>query len=164
MNEATTFGASISATVAEYREAEQLIRDQVTGEGFVEANQVLIRARQIVEAGKQFADPVTKYESLKSEVAALGQYVSNEERSYNERKVAEIQRDIAQQRAERIRLDQENRASQVEALMNQAMQHRKDGDLDSAVNVLRQVTVIDPKYQPARWMMDDLDTMVGFSD
>jgi len=41
--------------------------------------------------------------------------------------------------------------------MNQAMQHRKDGDLDSAVNVLRQVTVIDPKYQPARWMMDDLE-------
>jgi Flp pilus assembly secretin CpaC/tetratricopeptide (TPR) repeat protein len=144
-------------TVAEYREAEQLIRDQVAGERFSEANQVLIRARQIVEAGKQFADPVTKYESLKSEVDALGQYVANEERSYNERKVAEIQRDIAQQRAERIRLDQENRASQVEALMNQAMQHRKDGDLDSAVNVLRQVTVIDPKYQPARWMMDDLE-------
>ena len=144
-------------TVAEYREAEQLIRDQVAGERFDEANQVLIRARQIVEAGKQFADPVTKYESLKSEVDALGQYVANGERSYNERKVAEIQRDIAQQRAERIRLDQESRASQVEALMNQAMQHRKDGDLDSAVNVLRQVTVIDPKYQPARWMMDDLE-------
>ncbi|MEK7730343.1 MAG: hypothetical protein AAB363_00645, partial [Planctomycetota bacterium] len=144
-------------TVAEYREAEQLIRDQVAGERFDEANQVLIRARQIVEAGKQFADPVAKYEALRSEVDALGQFVTHSERSYNERKVAEIQRDIAQQRAERIRLDQENRASQVEALMSQAMQHRKDGDLDAAVNVLRQVTVIDPKYQPARWMMDDLE-------
>ena len=144
-------------TVAEYREAEQLIRDQVAGERFEEANQVLIRARQIVEAGKQFADPVEKYEALRSEVDALGQWVGQAERTYNERKVADIQRDIAQQRAERIRLDQENRTSQVEALMNQAMQHRKDGDLDSAVNVLRQVTVIDPKYQPARWMMDDLE-------
>jgi len=144
-------------TVAEYREAEQQIRADVTGERFDEANQVLIRARQIVEAGKQFADPVEKYEALRSEVDALGQFVSNEERSYNERKVAEIQRDIERQRAERIRLDQENRARQVEALMAQALQHRKDGDLDSAVNVLRQVTVIDPKYQPARWMMDDLE-------
>jgi type II secretory pathway component GspD/PulD (secretin)/tetratricopeptide (TPR) repeat protein len=144
-------------TVAEYREAEQAIRDHVKGERFDEAGQTLIRARQIVDAGKQFADPASKYESLKSEVDALGQWVANEERSYNERKVAEIQRDIERQRAERIRLDQENRTRQVEALMNQALQHRKDGDLDSAVNVLRQVTVIDPKYQPARWMMDDLE-------
>lgn len=144
-------------TVAEYREAEQQIRANVAAERFDEANQVLIHARQIVEAGKQFADPAAKYESLRSEVDALGQFVTDEERSYNERKVAEIQREIERQRAERIRLDQENRASQVEALMNQAMQHRKDGDLDSAVNVLRQVTVIDPKYQPARWMMDALE-------
>jgi len=143
-------------TVAEYREVEQRIHQDVAAERFDEANQSLIRARQIVEAGKQFADPVEKYESLRSEVDALAQFVTNEERSYNERKVAEIQRDIERQRAERIRLDQENRARQVEALMNQAMQHRKDGDLDAAVMVLRQVTVIDPKYQPARWMMDDL--------
>lgn len=144
-------------TVAEYREAEQLIRANVGGERFDEANQVLIHARQIVEAGKQFADPVEKYEALRNEVDALGQFVAHSERSYNDRKVAEIQRDIEQQRAERIRLDQENRTRQVDALMAQAMQHRKDGDLDSAVNVLRQVTVIDPKYQPARWMMDDLE-------
>lgn len=144
-------------TVAEYREAEQVIRDHIAGERFDEAGQTLIRARQIVDAGKQSADPASKYESLKSEVDALGQWVANEERSYNERKVAEVQRDIERQRAERIRLDQENRTRQVEALMSQAMQHRKDGDLDSAVSVLRQVTVIDPKYQPARWMMDDLE-------
>lgn len=144
-------------TVAEYREAEQLIRAGVDGERFDEANQALIRARQIVEAGKQFADPVEKYEALRSEVESLGQFVAQSERFYNERKVAEIQRDIERQRAERIRLDQENRTRQVDALMAQAMQHRKDGDLDSAVNVLRQVTVIDPKYKPARWMMDDLE-------
>jgi len=149
-------------TVAEYREAEQLIRTNIDGERFDEANQVLIHARQIVEAGKQYADPVQKYEALRAEVDALGQFVASSERTYNERRVAEIQRDIEQQRAERIRLDQENRARQVEALMAQAMQHRKDGDLDSAVNVLRQVTVIDPNYKPARWMMDDLEDRRAF--
>ncbi len=146
-------------TVAEFREAELQIRDHVSSERFDEANQQLIRARQIVEAGKQFADPVEKYETLRAELDALTEHVSNAERTYNEEKVAEIQRDIEQQRAERIRHDQENRARQVESLMNQVRQHRKDGDLEAAVNVLKQVSVIDPKYQPARWLMDDLEDL-----
>lgn len=146
-------------TVAEYRDAEQQIRDHVAGERFDEANQLLIRARQLVAAGKQFADPVEKYESLHSELDALAEGVANAERTYNEQKVAAIQRDIEQQRAERLRQDKENRARQVEQLMSQAMQHRKDGDLDSAINVLRQVSVIDPKYQPARWMADQFEDL-----
>lgn len=147
-------------TVAEYRDAEQQIRDHVAGERFDEANQLLIRARQLVAAGKQFADPVEKYESLKSELDALAESVANAERTYNEQKVAAIQREIEDQRAERLRQDQENRARQVEQLMNQAMQHRKDGDLESAINVLRQVSVIDPKYKPARWMADELEDLL----
>lgn len=146
-------------TVAEYREAEKLIREHVGNDKYDEANQLLIRARQIVEAGKQFADPVEKYDSLKSELDGLGESVANAERAYNEEKVAAIQREIEQQRAERIQQDKENRARQVEQLMNQAMQHRKEGDLEAAINVLRQVSVIDPKYKPARWMADQLDDL-----
>ncbi len=149
-------------TVAEYRDVEVQVRSHVANLRFDEANELVIRARQIVEAGRQFADPVEKYEALRAEVDALAEFVTNEERDYNERKVAEIQRDIERQREERLRLDRENRARQVEALMNQARQHRKDGDLDAAINVLHQVTVIDPKYQPARFAMDDLEELRAF--
>lgn len=149
-------------TVAQYRDAETTIRNHVAAEQFDEANQTLLRARQIVDAGRGFADPPAKYESLSNELSALVEWVSNEERDYHSLKVEQTRRQIEQQRQERLRQDRENRARQVDALMQQAMQHRKDGDLDSAVAVLRQVTVIDPKYDPARWMMDDLEELNSY--
>ncbi len=145
--------------VAQYRDVEKTVQDHVTGERFDEAQQMLIRARQIVEAGKQFADPVTNYESLHSELQALEEHVAAEERLFNERKVAEVRREIEEQRRHRLREVEQRRAGQVDALMKQAMQHRKDGDLEAAINVLRQVIVIDPKHQPARWMMDALEEL-----
>ncbi|MGB2986083.1 MAG: hypothetical protein WBE26_09390 [Phycisphaerae bacterium] len=145
--------------VTEYRDAEKTVRNHVAGERFDEAHQMLVRARQIVEAGKQFADPVTMYESLRSELEALSEHVRTEERLYNERKVAEIRRDIEEQRQRHLHEIEERRAKQVDALMKQALQHRKDRDLDAAINVLRQVIMIDPKYQPARYLMDTLDDL-----
>jgi type II secretory pathway component GspD/PulD (secretin)/tetratricopeptide (TPR) repeat protein len=145
--------------VAEYRDVEQRILAQVAAEKFEEAGQLLVRARQIVESARQFADPVTKYESLRSEVDALSAWVRQEERQFNERKVAEIRRQIEEERATRLRLDEENRKRQVDALMSQAMQHRRDGELDEAIAVLRQITVIDPREKSARWMLDELEDL-----
>jgi type II secretory pathway component GspD/PulD (secretin)/tetratricopeptide (TPR) repeat protein len=146
-------------TVTEYRDVEKAIRDQVAAGRFEEANQALVRARQIVEGGKQFADPPTLYESLRSEVEALSSFVRAEERVYHERKVAETRREIEEQRARQLQEIEERRATEVDALMRQAEQHRKDGDLEAAINVLKQVTVIDPKNQPARWRMNDLEDL-----
>jgi len=148
-------------TVAQYRDVETSTRNFVASEQFDEANQSLLRARQIVDAGRSFADPPAKYESLSNELEALVAWVSNQEREYHNLKVEQTRRQIEQQRQERLRQDRENRSRQVDALMQQAMQHRKDGDLDSAVAVLRQVTVIDPKYDPARWIMDDLEELTA---
>lgn len=141
----------------QYRDAERLIQEHVRSEKFDEAHQQLARARQLVESGRQFADPVSKYEGLKAEYEALEQQVRSAERNYHQRQVAETRRQIEEQRAERLRGVEENRRRQVTALMEQAQELRKEGDIDGAINVLKQVTVIDPKYNEARWMMDLLE-------
>ncbi|MCH8149491.1 MAG: hypothetical protein IH987_16160, partial [Planctomycetes bacterium] len=140
--------------VTQYRDVERAVRNAVLADQFKEANQLLIRGRQIVESGKQYADPVTKYSNLRSEYDTLEMEVREDERSYNEEMVAETRREIEESRARRLREIDENRTRQVDALMQQALQHRKDGDLASAVNVLKQVTVIDPRHSPARWLLD----------
>lgn len=149
-------------TVAEYREVESGVRGNVTAERFEEAQQLMIRARQIVESGRQFADPPAKYETLRAELDALAQHVDNAERDFNQRRVAEIRRQIEEERAARLQEDEANRRRQVDALMQQAMQHRKDGDLDSAITVLKQITVVDPKDKTARWMLDELEEIRQF--
>ena len=145
--------------VAEYRDVERLIRDQVAGERFEDARRTMHRARQVVESGKQFADPVTKYESLKDELGMLDAFVQDAEREYNRRTVAATRREIEAQRKKRLLEIEERRTRQVDGLMNQVLQHRKDGDLEAAISVLEQVIVIDPKHKPARWLMDTLEDL-----
>jgi len=142
--------------VAEYRDVESAINAEVEADRFDRARQLLVRAGQIIESGKQFADPVTKYESLKDEFDKLSAAVENGERIYNERVVAETRQKVEEERRQRLEQDAQNRARQVESLMAQAIQHRKDGDLDAAINVLQQISVIDPRNQTARWLMDEL--------
>lgn len=146
-------------TATEYRDLERTIRDHVANNRYEDARQLLVRAGQVVEAGKQFADPIIQYESLKNEQEALAEWVSQSERQYHEEQVARVRREIEEQRRQHLQEVERRRDEQVQALMEQALQHRKDGDLDSAITVLRQVSVIDPKYQPARWMMDDLEDL-----
>ncbi len=149
-------------TVTQYRDAERVILQDLEAERFDDARQVLIRARQIVESGRQFAEPIVKYENLRSELVALEQHVSTAEQTYNERKVAEVRQTIEQQRSRKLREIEERRAKQVEQLMAQAVQHRKDGEFVKAMNVLRQVSVVDSKYMPARWMLDQLEDQYNY--
>lgn len=144
-------------TVTTYRDLEQQIRELISDNEFEEAGQLLIRARQAVESGKQFADPVVQYENLMTELAALERTVESEERVYNEQRSAETRREIERDHADRLREVEERRAEQIDQLMLQATQLRKDGDIRGAINVLKQVTAIDPKYQPAHWLMDDYE-------
>jgi Flp pilus assembly secretin CpaC len=138
----------------EYRTVETLIRQHVANNRYAEANQQLLRARQIIESNKQFADPVVKYENLRTEVENLADWVREQEREYNEIQVKETRREIQAQQMEQRRESEENKKRQVESLMKQAQQHRKDGDLQSAINVLKQVHAIDPHYEEAMWLMD----------
>ncbi len=145
-----------------YRELERMIRDHMQVNRYEEAGRLLVRARQIVESARQFADPVSEYESLHAELASLEDQAAREEREHNTKAVADIRREIEDQRSKKLREIEQRRAEKVDALLEQAMQHRKDGDFTAAINVLRQVTVIDPKNQPARWLMDILEDQLQY--
>ena len=58
-------------TEVQYRDAERIIREHVAAERFEEANQMLVRAQQLVVSGRQFADPPTQYENLRAELDAF---------------------------------------------------------------------------------------------
>jgi general secretion pathway protein D len=149
-------------TAAHYRDTERSIRSMVGDNKYDEAHQAIERARQIVESGRQFADPVSKFESLRSELDALAEYVRESERVFNEQRVAELRRQVEDTRRANMQQIEENRSRQIDALMRQANQHSKDREFKKAINVLRQVTVIDPTYEQARWMMDQLEETLSY--
>ncbi len=144
-------------TVATYRMLEIEVRDHVLNNRFGLAKQALLRAQQVVEGGKSAAEPVSRYEALLHDVQALARYTEDEERVYNEREVSRQREEARRENQERVRNINDNKRKRISALMSEALQHRKDRNLDRAVNVLRQVLAIDPNNDTARWMKEGLE-------
>ena len=150
-------------TVAQYREAERTVRELLIEDRYAEARQALLNARQIVEAGRQYADPLTKYESLKSEVNALAAYVDDEERRYNEGEVTRQRAEIVREREVRLRKIRETQQRQIDLLMEQAFQLRKDRDYAAAIDTVQQVIALDSNNGQARLMLDLLEDLHMFT-
>ncbi len=139
------------------RDLQTEIQDAVLSQRFELAKQLLLSARQVVEGARQYADPLVKYESLSNELAALAAHVEDEARQANIDQVREQRENVQRQEAERKRKVAETRQLQVETLMTQAVQLRKDRDFKEAVSVLSQLLTLDPKNERARWLRDDLE-------
>ncbi len=150
-------------TVSTYRAAEREIRDYVLGNRFEEAAQTVLRAKQIIEAGKSFADPVGRYQALIHEVEALSKYVDDEDRRFNEQEVARQRGEARREQVERLRRTQRNKQERINSLMTQAIQHRDDGDFSSSINVLRQIVAIDPTNDNARWLKEIVEDQQAFA-
>ena len=143
--------------VASYRDAEAEARAHVIGNRFDLAKQALLRARQIVESGREFAEPLSRYESLRAEVDSLARFVEDEERRDNLEQVRKTRDEIAVKNTARLAEQRRNKLRRVDALMEQAADHRKNRDYAASIDILEQVVVIDPRNDQARWMLDHLN-------
>ncbi|HEY3242717.1 MAG TPA: hypothetical protein VGM03_05125 [Phycisphaerae bacterium] len=149
-------------TVASFRDAERAVREHVMNQNFDQARQALLLAEQTVEAGRQYADPLSRYETLRGELEALRRYVNEEEEMFNAKEVAKIRAEAERERLARIRQIDEERQRQIDSLMRTAVQHRKDRDYERALEVLRQVLAIDPRNERAKDMMDDIQDRLSY--
>lgn len=147
--------------VAAYRQAEQDSHNFVAANRYEEANRTLQFAHETIESARQYADPLSRYEGLKAEYNALADMVRTQERDFNERKAVATRRDL--ETSEQARQDAvgTERTRQVNLLMDQVVQKREDRDLDGAVQVLRQVMVLDPKNRQAEWLLEELEDLAS---
>lgn len=141
---------------AAYRQAEREIHQFTEAHRYREAGRALQFARETLEAARQYAEPLARYEALKEEYLALADMVHSREQQYNERRAIEIRQELEEREGlRRANLDTE-RQRQIDLLMDQVDQKTQDGDLQGAVQVLRQVNVIEPKNIEAQWLMEQL--------
>ncbi|MEZ6084580.1 MAG: hypothetical protein R3E58_11750 [Phycisphaerae bacterium] len=120
------------------------------------ARELLLSARQVVEGAKQYADPLVKYESIMSEIEALEKNLDAEYERNDEIRARKQRDEIQSTERDRNRQTAERRSRRIDALMNEALQLRKDRELKKAIAVLEQVVALDPRNDRARWMIDEL--------
>jgi general secretion pathway protein D len=147
-----------------YREAEREVINHVTHNRYELAKQVVLRARQVVEGGRAFADPVERYDALRHDAESLLRYVEDEERRFNERAVKDQRSQALTEARERQRRTVQAKNTRVNALLAEALLHRKDRDYDAALNVLRQVSAVDPTNDQARFLIDELEDRRAYED
>jgi general secretion pathway protein D len=142
--------------VATYRETEREIMELLAADRYKEANQKLLLAREAVEAGRQYADPISDYESLLVSYQALADQVRTREQTYNQTRTEQLRKDTASREAERKDQEEQERRREVQLLMEQAQQRVDDRDYDGAVQILNRVLIIDPQNVEAEFWRDEL--------
>lgn len=147
-------------TEATYRQLERQTMMAISDGQFDLARQLSIRARQVVESGRANAEPLSKYEALRSSADALVQHVSDEEAAYQAAEIENRRAAAADQEVERRMQVDDARQRQVDALFEQAMQLRQEKRYEESIQALQQITRIDPANERAAWMVDDLESLV----
>ncbi len=87
--------------VAAYRQTEREVLGFVEQNHYKRANRALQFARETIEANRQYAEPLARYEGLKAEYQELAKMVSAREQAYNSARSEQIQRDLEVQEAGR---------------------------------------------------------------
>ncbi len=123
---------------------------------FEQARDLLAQTTSQLDAVRLYAEPPEAYERLAGSLAALGRHIDREQEYYAEEQ-AQLQRSEAIERErERFTLDQKERDDAIAQLMSRVGQLRKEREYDKAVDVLNEVLVMDPNFERAKWMIDDL--------
>jgi general secretion pathway protein D len=142
--------------VKSYAETEKKINKAVLGEDFEEAHRLLDLAKQTIELSRRYASTAEVYDDYVQKAAALQRYVEDEERRWQEEEVRRKQEEIAQREGERVQRIADTKQRQVDGLMEQATELRKEKRYEDAIQVLDQILTIDPDNERAAWMKETL--------
>jgi len=142
--------------VRTYADTDKKINKAVLAEDFEEAHRLLDFAKQTIELNRRYAPTSEVYDEYVGKAAALQQFVEDEERRWQEDEVRRRQEEIAQREGERVRRIAETKQRQVDGLMEQATELRKEKRYEDAIQVLDQILAIDPENDRAAWMKETL--------
>jgi type II secretory pathway component GspD/PulD (secretin) len=142
--------------VKTFKESESKVRKAVLKEDFEEAHRLLDFAKQTVELNRRYASPPSVYEDYLTQAAALQRYVEDEERLWQEREVQKKIVELEEREAERLNRISATKQRQIDGLMDQAAELRKEQRFEDAIQVLDQVLVIDPENDRAAWLKETL--------
>ncbi len=148
-----------------YDDADGKIRKAILESDFAEAHRLMDYAKQTIELNRRYASPAARYERHRQLALDLEQFIKDEERAHDELVIKQKHEEIARREDDRLDRIRQTKRRQVDQLMEQAGELRKEHRLDDAIEVLKAVLAIDPNNERAAWMKETLeDLSVGERD
>lgn len=148
--------------VTVFHQADRDVRAAVTEHRYEDARKSLDYARQAIESNRANAEPPKLYEDLKRETDALARFIDEDERKYEEDQVRKAMLEVEEAQQRKQLEAKQVKERKIEQLMNEAMQLRSDKRFAEAVEVLKQVELVDAGYEPARYLREGLEAVVDY--
>jgi general secretion pathway protein D len=143
-----------SRAVAKMQEAAQLIDEAIAAGDFDTARRLAEGAIQVIEAGRGYASPASKYEEARRMALDLRDWVVRSSEEAAMRKADEQRRSIAEQLTIRRTQQEQLRIEKVEQLFNTARQLEQERRFGEAAEAIRQLLSLDPANDNARLALD----------
>ena len=130
--------------VAKMNEFASAGRAAVLAEDFPLARQNADAALQEIEAARTFATPASKYENARDAAITLRREIDDAAEAFGRDKARRQRQEIVRQMEDRTRIQEEQKQEQIAQLFNTFEVLREQQDYSGAVEVLRQILVLDP--------------------
>ncbi|MBI4581902.1 MAG: hypothetical protein HY718_19550, partial [Planctomycetes bacterium] len=139
-----------------FRRNERDIRQAIADKQFDVAGERLDLARRMVETARRDFAP-EQYNQLVRQLDSLGRFIDDEKRAYDATQ-AQIQRRTALDlEGKRRARDEKEREDRIGQLFEQVMQLQTELQYSKAADLLKEILLIDPTYEPAKFMLDNMD-------
>lgn len=150
-------------SVARSQALAQSVRDAIAADDYVQARQLLDTALQTIEAARNYAEPVSKYQTARDAVLQLRAELEQAAAAHATRQAATEREEIANRIRMRKQLYEQQKAEKIEQLFNSAEQLRRERRFGEAAEVLREVLRIDPANAKARFQLEVAEDYEAFT-
>jgi general secretion pathway protein D len=140
--------------VAQAQALAARVRELIAANEYVEARRLADSALQTIEAARQYAEPVSRYEAARDEVVRLRKELEEAQQLYEAKKASAEREEIARRIAERRQQIEAQKQETIRMLFSAAEQLRKERRFSEATEALRQILRIDPANTKARYQLE----------
>jgi len=148
--------------LASYREAERKVRQAVVEHQYLTARDILRQARQDILRSRRLFTP-DESERILLQVDSLAKFIDTEEQAYQQRQVLLQMKEAEAKKFQREQQIQEEKFTKIKEIFACAIQLRRERKYEEAMDMARQVLIIDPNNDRAKWFIEDLQDMAEFA-
>ncbi len=149
--------------VARALAAADAAREAMSGNRYDEARKLVDTAQQVIEAARRYAEPIAKYEAMKSQILQLREELDTRAREYEQQSTQQQLEQIRARQAARREILERQKAETIEQLFNNADQLRRERKFGEAAETLRQILRIAPDNARARYELSWAEDLESYS-
>ncbi len=148
--------------LASYREAERRVRQAVMEHHYLAARDILRQARQdILRSRRLFTQE--EAERILLQIDSLAKFIDSEEQGYQQRQVLLQMKEAEAKKLQREQQILDEKFVKIKEIFACAIQLRRERRYEDAIDKARQVLLIDPNNERAKWFIEDLTDMAEFA-